>query len=156
MYLLTSQIKHLYSTVSWSCCICYLLKIASHCHWLCWYWLLCSNIWNFALSVSNRHVIYLYNTSISVYLKPIFQLFKGSCDCYKNQNQWFHLEGALKFFKIGIFLDNLWRFCIKFIKGTNVFSSDLSGLPCLMQLYTRLHLSDYPKFGNTDRSESSD
>ena len=31
-------------------------------------------------------------------------------------------------------------------KGTNVFSSDFSGLLCFMQLYTRLHLSDYRKF----------
>ena len=36
------------------------------------------------------------------------------------------------------------------IKGTNAFSSDFSGL---LQLYTRLHLSDYcrPKFWNTER-----
>ena len=32
-------------------------------------------------------------------------------------------------------------------KGTNIFSSDFSGLPCVLQLYTRLHLSDYRQFG---------
>ena len=41
--------------------------------------------------------------------------------------------------------------CIQQIKGMNVFSSDFSGLPCLLQVYTRLHLSDYPKFWNTER-----
>ena len=31
------------------------------------------------------------------------------------------------------------------IKGANVFPSDFLGLPCLLQLYTRLHLSNYGK-----------
>ena len=46
------------------------------------------------------------------------------------------------------------NFLITNIKGTNVFSSDFLGLPCLMQLYTRLHLSDYRKFWNTERCKS--
>ena len=37
------------------------------------------------------------------------------------------------------------------IKGTNVFSLDFSGLPCLLQFYTMLRLSDYRKFWNTER-----
>ena len=37
-------------------------------------------------------------------------------------------------------------------KGTNVFSPDFF----LLQLYTRLHLSDYPKFWNTERWKSFD
>ena len=41
-------------------------------------------------------------------------------------------------------------------KGTNVFSSDFSGLSCLLQLYTWLHLSDYRKFWNTERWKSFD
>ena len=44
----------------------------------------------------------------------------------------------------------------RFITGTNVFSSDFSGLPCLLHLYTRLHLSDYSKFWNTERWKSFD
>ena len=32
------------------------------------------------------------------------------------------------------------------IKGTNVLTSDFSDLPCLLQLYNRLQLSDYRKF----------
>ena len=36
------------------------------------------------------------------------------------------------------------------LKRTNVFTSEFSGLPCLLQLYTRLHLLDYSKFWNTE------
>ena len=42
------------------------------------------------------------------------------------------------------------------LKGTNVFSSDFSSLPCLLQIYTRLHLSDYREFWNTERLKSFD
>ena len=37
------------------------------------------------------------------------------------------------------------KWCSEFgllFKGTNVFSSDFSGLQCLLQLYSSLHLSD--------------
>ena len=36
------------------------------------------------------------------------------------------------------------------LKGTNIFSSDFSGLTCLLQLHIRLHLSDNRKFWNTE------
>ena len=36
-------------------------------------------------------------------------------------------------------------------KGMNDFAPDFSGLPCLLQLYTGLHLSDYRKFWNTKK-----
>ena len=36
------------------------------------------------------------------------------------------------------------------------FSSDFSGLSCLLQLFTRLHLSDYRKFWNTEKWKSFD
>ena len=40
------------------------------------------------------------------------------------------------------------------VKGTNVFSSVFSGLPCLLQVYTRFHLSDYRIFWNNERWKS--
>ena len=49
--------------------------------------------------------------------------------------------------------NNLISWCLK---GTDIFSSDFSGLPCLLQLYTRLHLSDYRTFWNTERWKSFD
>ena len=39
-------------------------------------------------------------------------------------------------------------------KGTNVFSSDFSGLACLLHLYTRLNLLDYRKLWNNGRWKS--
>ena len=42
------------------------------------------------------------------------------------------------------------------LKGTSVFSSDFSGLPCLLQLYTSLHLLDYRKVWNIERWKSFD
>ena len=46
--------------------------------------------------------------------------------------------------------------CNKRIKGTSVFEPDFSGLPCLLQLYTKLYLSDYRKFWKTERWRSFD
>ena len=42
------------------------------------------------------------------------------------------------------------------IKGTNVLTTDFSVLPCLLQIYNRLHLQDYRKFWNTERWKSFD
>ena len=42
------------------------------------------------------------------------------------------------------------------LKGTSVFASDFSGLPCLLQLKTRSYLSDYRKNWNTERWKSFD
>ena len=36
----------------------------------------------------------------------------------------------------------------------NVLASDFSGLPCLLQHFNRLHLSDYRKFWSTERWKS--
>ena len=45
-------------------------------------------------------------------------------------------------------------FLIRIVKGTCVFFIRHFGLPCLMQLYIRLHLRDYRKFWNTERCKS--
>ena len=72
----------------------------------------------------------------------------------KNETKNFPLTGETKINKGDTLL---WKCngCYGCLKGTNVFSSHFSGLPCVLQFFTGLHLSDYRKFLNTERWKSS-